>query len=460
MNNDPVVYGKDETLPAPADPAAVARKLRAAYGTPLLCWQGDFYEHAESHWARLETGRIRTFIRLATELASYVTNNAKGEPELKKWNPNSRKVSEVVDALGEAVVPYYGLPDECMALENCVLDVATRTEKEHHPSRFNLHALPFRYQPEATCPQWLEFLAGTLPGDPQAIALLQQWFGYVLSGRKDLHKILAMVGPRRSGKGTIASVLEAMVGADGCASPILAQLGRPFGTQGLIGKRLAVMGDVRWSTKETQAAVPVLLALGAEDSMSIPRKNREDWYGRLGVRVTMMSNDLPSFRDVSGALAGRLLLVEFRENFYGREDLTLIGRLLTELPGILNWALDGLDALNLAGSFDEPASALDAREEIERDSSPVAAWVDDWCELAPGHEWTIDSAFDDYRTWCIGQNMAHEGNLSRFSREVRSAFGDRGVTTGRKQEGGRKTRYIYGLRRVAGASMHTDPADL
>ena len=34
-----------------------------------------------------------------------------------------------------------------------------------------------------------------------------------------------------------------------------------------------------------------------------------------------------------------------KETFYGREDTELIDKLLTELPGILNWSLRGLDWL-------------------------------------------------------------------------------------------------------------------
>ena len=41
---------------------------------------------------------------------------------------------------------------------------------------------------------------------------LGEWFGYVISGRLDLHKILLMVGPTRGGKGMIARILSALIG--------------------------------------------------------------------------------------------------------------------------------------------------------------------------------------------------------------------------------------------------------
>jgi len=434
-------------LPHPAQPQLVARVLEPDHENPLAWWQDDFYEHVGTHWARMERGRISTWLRLATERAYYVVPSKKKDEDDEKrpWAPNTAKINEVANALGEAVVPRFGEPDECMALENCVLDVATRTEKEHHVSRFNLTSLPFRYDPAATAPQWLAFLDQVLPGDAQAQQFLQEWFGYVLSGRKNLHKMAALVGPRRCGKGTIAGVLQAMVGVEGYAAPILSQLGERFGTENMIGKQLAVMGDVRWSARETQAAIPILLALGSEDSQDVQRKNRATWTGKLGVRVVMMSNDLPSFKDTSGALAGRLVLVEFKQSFYGREDTGLGPRLLTELSGILNWALDGLDRLTARGHFLEPDSAVEARSEMDRETSPILGWVDSWCDLTPGNEVSIGALFEDYRSWCQRNNITHEGTVSRFSRDIRSAFGAQGVTTYRTRVGGEKTTMVVGI---------------
>jgi putative DNA primase/helicase len=447
------------TLPNPALPMDVARALIAREDWLIRFWQEDFYEHAGTHWEKLGRGEMLTRLFLATESATYVTKNAEGDMATKPWAPNPGKVKDLETTLGRGVVPFYGENDVCMALTNGVLDVDTRTLKDHTPARFNLSFLPFAYDPGATCPSWLAFLESSLPGDPEAHRLIRQWFGYVLSGRKNLHKILALIGPRRSGKGTVASVLQAMVGPEGWAAPILSQLARPFGTEDLIGKRLAVMGDVRWQGKDTQEAVPILLALGSEDGMTITRKNEKSWTGRLAVRAMMMSNDLPSFIDPSGALAGRLMLVEFSESFYGREDAHLMDRLLQELPGILNWALDGLADLTQAGAFTEPGSAGEARDEMERSSSPAFDWADSWYQFdAEAPRITVDAAFQDFLAWCKDNNIKHEATKQRFSRDLRSALKTRGVMVKRDTTGAKLT-YVYGMRRNVEMPVFSDPND-
>ena len=78
------------------------------------------------------------------------------------------------------------------------------------PDYFGLTASDVAFDPDAPDPQhWLAFLGDLFETDVQAIATLQDWFGYAPSPDTSQHKILFIVGPRRSGKGTIARVLTA-----------------------------------------------------------------------------------------------------------------------------------------------------------------------------------------------------------------------------------------------------------
>jgi len=48
-------------------------------------------------------------------------------------------------------------------------------------------------------------------------------------------------------------------------------------------------------------------------------------------------------------MVGRLIVLMLTQSFYGREDPSLTARLLTELPGILNWSLHGYRRLRQRG---------------------------------------------------------------------------------------------------------------
>ena len=188
----------------------------------------------------------------------------KGERERRPWEPNRHKIADVLDAL--AAVCY--LPETVqqpawidgdeppdgviVACANGLLHVDTRTLLPHNPRFFNQTAVPFDYDPDASSRRaGCAFLDELWPDDADSIAALQEFFGYVISGRLDFQKILLLVGPTRGGKGAIARVLGALVGPDNVAGPTLSSLGNDFGLAPLLGKPLAVISDARLDGRNT-----------------------------------------------------------------------------------------------------------------------------------------------------------------------------------------------------------------
>ena len=84
---------------------------------------------------------------------------------------------------------------------------------------------------------------------------------------------------------------------------------------------------------------------------------------KLPTRIVILANEMPSFRDPSGALERRLIVLRTRRSFLGEEDVSLTDALLRELPGILNWAIEGRQRLYSRGRF-EPKQVLIDPERI------------------------------------------------------------------------------------------------
>ena len=107
-------------------------------------------------------------------------------------------------------------------------------------------------------------------------------------------KILMIVGPKRSGKGTIARVLGRSVGMANVCAPTFSSLGERFGLQPLLGKTLGIVSDARLSGR-TDAAVVVerLLSVSGEDAQTIDRKNLSPVTSRLTARFMILTNELP-----------------------------------------------------------------------------------------------------------------------------------------------------------------------
>jgi P4 family phage/plasmid primase-like protien len=442
--------GPELHLPPPTDPMAAAREIlthwRQQGGGRFRYWRGEFYEWTGTHWVPVEKAVISKGLYAATERAWYL-KTVKGVPEPRSWAPNRGKIGDLTHALAEGLLLHSGEEHRCIALQNGVYNLKTDKVDPHHAGRFNLSALPFAYDRDAQCPQWLAFLESVLPGDHEAHEFLAQWFGYILSGRTDQQKMLSLVGPKRCGKGTIARVLEALLGQEAVTSPTLSQLGAPFGEESLIGRKLAVMGDVRWTPQATVDATPVLLAISGEDSRDVARKNRTNWHGYLGVRFMMMSNDLPNFRDASGALAYRMMQLHFSQTFAGREDLTLTETLIGELPGIFNWAIAGLHALNRHGRFEPPASGEAIAAEVRRMASPWQAFIEDFCDLDETAETPVPELLRGYGQWCRREGRTNDkpttSSLSRGLRTTESTIRDTGRRT---LPNGQKVTVLRGIR--------------
>lgn len=437
-------------LASPHDPMPVARALTAQLpttsGVPhLRWWRGDFYQWDGARWVAQQDAAIAKWLYTETENAVCELDG-----DIVRWSPTAAKIATLMDALGKAVVARRWEDDDvrCIAVRNGVLDLLPEGQRQllpHDPRRFNLSALPFDYDPDAECPRWCAFLHEVLPSDEEAHGFLGEWFGYVVSGRTDLQKIAHLYGAKRSGKGTIARVLEALLGPTSVSSPTLRSLIGNFGEAPLIGKSLAVLSDINWAMRDISDAVEVLKAISGEDSRDVDRKNRDAWHGTLGVRFMILGNDEPKFTDASGALAGRMIHLKFSTSFYGREDPNLTRDLLTELPGILNWSLDGLDRLNMRGRFKPPASSKAAEREILRGTSPVYGFIEDRAVIAKNADAVpLDDVYAAYREWCDQQGRDRFLTRDVFSRNLRS-IGNGSIEVQRQMVKGTRDQWVHGL---------------
>jgi len=386
------------TLAAPTEPLKVARQLAGKYPAEVTWWRGSYYSWTGQHWIPEDDDAIVQWLYQATEQAIYTGKDSKGEDKTMSWAPTRKKIGDLEHALSRGVLQRVGEDVRGLILSNGVLEDGQLLP--HSPLRFNLTSLPFAYEPDAVPESWLKFLESSLPGNPSGHAFLQEWFGYVLSGRTDHQMMASLVGQSRSGKGTIVRVLEAMLGAGNTIGVTLTDLASEYGLGDLIGKSLATISEPKWASRAAGEVVEPLLRITGNDSIRANRKYQQPWEGHLSARFMVLSNETPRLINRSGALANRMTHLRFDVSFAGREDIGLEDRLLAELPGILNWSLEGLKRLNEAGHFTKPDShgAVDAR--FREYADPDADFLDQMCDLGEDLQVSQDDLYKAYRGWC------------------------------------------------------------
>jgi len=424
-------------LPPPTSPMEVARVLVARKYTrgdtlTLRHWRGAWWQWIGPRWVEVEQRAVRSTAYVFTEHAECIMNET-----ITEWAPNRHKIADLLDALAAIThlpqsesmptwldgTVYNGL---IVATANGLLDVGQRKLLEHDPKFFNATSVPFDYDPHGASPAtWLRFLNALWTDDEgrpdhDSIRALQEWFGYVVSGRLDLHKILLVVGPTRAGKGVIARTLGKLVGKENVAGPTLSSLNGDFGLAPLIGMSLAVVSDARLSGRGAQVVVERLLSISGEDTLTVNIKYREQWTGKLPCRLMVCSNELPQLGDASAAIAGRFVSLLLYRSWLGKEDRELEPLISLELPGILNWALDGLERLNSQSGFTRPASSDDTLRALQDLASPVAAFVRDRCQLDPEHMIAVDDLYAAWKDWAE-LNGHVRSSKQVFGRDLRAA---------------------------------------
>jgi len=431
----------------------MARGLLKRRGAPLIHLNDDYYIWSGGAYLAQEENTLRA------EAYAYL--------ESISAKPGKGMVSNVLDALCSLVhlerskytPPCWTNdraepdPRQMLVCQNGLLHLPTGQLLPHSPEFLTHNALDYEFDPKAATPtHWLEFLSQIWPAAEEAdcIAALQQWFGYLLTPDTSQQKILVLVGPKRSGRGTIARVLTGLLGQHNVCAPRLSQFGANFGLQSLIAKQVALISDLRLGGKADKAAIAeALLAISGEDRITIDRKNRDFWIGQLQARFVIMSNEPPVLPDPSGALPSRFIVIEMRESFYGREDTRLTERLLAERPGILNWAIAGWQALQAAGRLTQPQSSADTVRQIERGSSEVLAFAEDCCEFIPDAQENKDTLYHAFMHWARREGMTYFPKKEQFSKELLSAFRGKVRSSQPRGPDGKARRVYQGIKLLA-----------
>ncbi len=319
-------------------------------------------------------------------------------------------------------------PGELIVCRNGILHLRGYKLWPPTPAYFTSTASPVAWDVDAPEPvRWLDFLASQWADDPAQIICLRQWMFYLLTQSTDRQKMVLFVGPRRSGKSTIAWVIEQLCGPENVAGPTLAMLGSQFGTSSLIGRTVAIVPEPRTQSDhriDVGEVVTRLLQISGQDRVAVDVKNSAIWSGRLDCRIMFLTNSLPSLPDMTGALAARFVFLHHRRSFEGHEDLTLRAALSTELPSILKWAAGGFEDFREHGDFVQSERALAVAREMRDLSGDIRNFIDDCCITGERGEVPCAVLYQRYRTWCERTGSGDPVNVKSFGRKLRSRLTD------------------------------------
>ena len=269
---------------------------------------------------------------------------------------------------------------------NCVLDIETGQQIKHDIKYLQTIQLGFNYDPEATCPRWMRFMEEVLPDDPGAQGFLQEFVGYLLTPDTQHEIFVVLIGEGRNGKGVFQHVVVELLCRENVSFFKIDEIGQPH-------KGIHLAGKLANFSSENEAKIIQDTSMLKKIASGEPFEDSEKFKPRMTVypfaRLLFSTNNVLRFQDTSDGFRERLRIINFNQQFKGdKKDMSLKHYLVrNELPGILNWALEGLRRLNLRGHFVESAAMAAAADETRDGASSVFGFVRERCVWGHNEMW-------------------------------------------------------------------------
>ncbi len=454
-----------------AFPDQIARAMLDS-GVPIRCYDEDWMILVDGRYRPVDAGEIRYRIYQFGSKCKVRSRAGNSSDELgyDKLRLTPRLVSEVLESLSlltpawiplECVPPAWLQnpqlrpdPDDIIALDNALIDISGDKPVLLDPTEdfFTQTYLPVQYDPQAACPLWLEKLAQWFQTDPfwdspdvesgqltptndsscktvdqVSISILQEWFGYALTRKTYYPRILGLAGPARGGKEVIAKILQTLMGRQNTISLMLPQLTGKVGLLALSCKHAAIVhcADLSRANTRMRRAIDGLVSIVQQDCFQ-PDPSRQKQV-KMDARILMFADYLSNLFDPEDRLNEWMIRLQTAPETNDKQDFRVEQKLLTELSGIFNWALEGYFRLSTRGYFqDSPAE----RQFHQMDDLPdgcIGNFVHQCCRLTVNAKLICQDLYHGYKHWSsrrrcptMGRTRFYEALLLEFPDCTRS----------------------------------------
>lgn len=338
---------------------------------------------------------------------------------------------------------------ELLVCGNGVVDLRTGAfrGKGRPEDRITQHTA-VEYDATAECPIWLQTLDEIFGGNKELETFFQTAVGYTMLGNPVEHVMFLPYGNGANGKSTIINTIRELLGTYACMSSADTFLGAAKSSGG--GTRvdlLAFMGRRMIYVDEPDQGMHLKEGLiksmtGGENIVAralYARKMTE--FKPVGV-VWMPTNHPPIIRGMDEGIWRRLMPIPFTQKFdESRRDAKRPAKLRAELPGILNWALEGCARYQREG-LKPIAVVTQSRAEYKEEMDLTGGWIEACCELDPNARTNIRTLFASWQAYA--SSTGTEKYLSSTVALGR-VLASKGLRPGRWYEGGARVRGFFGI---------------
>lgn len=419
------------------------------FNPPWFCWNGKYWERGEHHLMRI-------YARMLDDLEEEADKMEDNFKEARLKAVRRYRTHAKVQAILNLLRNYPDITCDnteldtnpiLLNLPNGTYNLETDTLGPHFGYNYITRLANTEYCSTAGCPLFMRFLEEVLP-DYRVREFLQQYMGYCLTGRLDIHSILFLVGKGANGKSVFLSVMRHIFGPYAkYANPDILLEGssnssKDFQKAELKGARLILCEELAEDARMNEAVLKAITA-GAPRKCAFKFK---DYFEYIPTdHWVVATNYLPIIRGMDAAIRRRVFIIPFNVTIpEGRRDPYLTDRLIAEAPGILQWLVQGYRTYRANNGLQIPPAVIDAIEDYKIESDPLNWFFEGYVELTPNNPDSripISELYAYYLQCGSDAGIPRKEllNLRSFSRSV---FARPGIGKGKTNA----TRYFLGIK--------------
>lgn len=329
--------------------------------------------------------------------------------------------------------------DDCkLNLQNAVFDLETFGPLPHNPDFKLMKIAGYGFDKNAKCERWEKFLEEVFENKTDLIEYIKRVVGYSLTGSMAEKCFFFLYGAEGdNGKSKFLEIMRELGGEYARNADI---------STFLVSKNEKVRDDLAalYGARIITTAEP---EEGSRFSMSVikpwtggdPQTCRE-LYGKIFTyppkgKIFLAANNRPAIYERTNAAWSRVHLIPFNRTFTKEEqDKHLDQKLKKELPGILNWALEGLKDYRTLGGLYPPKEVSEAVASYRRENDSVKVFVEEVCTLRKGSSIDGPIIYASYKEFCMNSGLRPLG-LGKFNGAMLETCTLKGVIRERRTVG-------------------------
>ncbi len=407
---------------------AVDEILRLAkYHRWGICKSREFiYLYNGAYWFHLDSEQFMTFLGEV----SYKL----GIPELRSRHYEFRKkLLSQFQAVANMPPPLNDSESSLINLLNGTLEIGTKGTKLRAFDRndFLTYQLPFSFDPEAEAPKFQQYLETVLPHQ-ELRDILAEYIGYLFipNNKLKLEKTILLYGVGANGKSVFFDIINALLGRENVSTYSLQNLTDKSGYyRAMIGNKL-----VNYASEINRRLDPSLfkqLVSGEPVEARLP-------YGQPFIlekyaKLVFNTNELPKDVEHTNAYFRRFLIIPFEVVIpEPLQDKNLANKIVAkELPGVLNWVLEGMKRLTQNKAFTHSEIVNNQIKSYKNESDTAWLFLEEIGYVPDGSNYKpLRDMYSQYKTFCSENNYRAYSNRS-FVKQIKSyQFETRRLNTG------------------------------